>query len=154
MAGQLSEYINMKTFNREKQSSQNFVVISACSLLVAVAVLTASQAQAQIAPGLTITPMGTNVFSITITNNIGSADYDLQWTPVLASPSYPWTWAAIGTPGQTNFLFNLSNSQTGFFRTLLDTNAVPLWEAADPNNPATGILKVTIFSPANGATLN
>ncbi|MGA9779017.1 MAG: hypothetical protein WBS33_12175 [Verrucomicrobiia bacterium] len=108
----------------------------------------------QTAPTLTITPLGTNIFSITITNNIGSTDYDLQWTPVLANSDYPWTWAAIGTPGQTNYLVNGGDYQTGFFRTILDTNSVPLWEAADPNNPALGPLTIYIDSPANGSTLN
>ena len=124
--------------------------------MLAVVLLAINQTQAQTSPVLTIKPSGTNQISITISNNIGAADYDLQWTPILASPNYPWTWAVLGTPGQTNFLLNLADfdTQTAFFRTILDTNAVPLWEAADPNNPATGILKVTIFSPANGATLN
>jgi hypothetical protein len=108
----------------------------------------------QTAPGLAIAPMGTNQYSIIITNNIGMADFDLQWTPVLASPDFPWTWAAIGTPGQTNFFLTVGNYPTAFFRTILDTNAIPLWEAADANNPGTGILKVTILNPANGATLN
>jgi hypothetical protein len=73
---------------------------------------------------------------------------------VLASPAYPWTWAAIGTPGQTNFQLNMGDYQTAFFRTLLDTNSIPLWEAADPNNPSAGILTIIIDTPANGSTLN
>jgi hypothetical protein len=35
----------------------------------------------------------------------------------------------------------------------VDTNGVPLWEAADPNNPGAGILAVFIDSPANGGNL-
>jgi hypothetical protein len=118
-----------------------------------VVVTTALTAWSQTAPFLTITPLGTNQFSISITNNIGSADYDLLWTPVLANPDYPWTWAAIGTPGQTNFLLDMGVYQTGFFRALLETNTIPLWEAADPNNPAAGILTVTIDNPANGSVI-
>jgi hypothetical protein len=74
----------------------------------------------------------------------------LEWTPVLANPSYPWTFAGVGTPGQTNFMLNMGAYQTGFFRALVDTNSIPLWEAADPNNPGAGILTVFIDSPANG----
>ncbi len=107
----------------------------------------------QIAPVLTITPLGTNQFSIAITNNIGTATYDLLWTPVLANPDYPWTWAAPGAPGQTNFLLNMQGYPEGFFETILDTNAVPLWEAANPANPASGILQVYIYGPSNGAVL-
>ena len=145
----------MKTINRRNGLSQNLVVNLARAFIVAGFLFCAAASRAQSTPPvLTITPLGTNQFAITITNNIGSATYDLLWTPVLANPNYPWTWAAPGTPGQTNYLVNMEDSQTGFFRTLLDTNAIPLWEAADPNNPGAGILNVWIDSPANGATLN
>jgi hypothetical protein len=96
--------------------------------------------------------LGTNQYSITFTNSPPST-YDLQWTPVLASPAYPWTWAAIGTPGQSNYLVT-STYPTAFFRTVLDTNSIPLWEAADPNNLALGALSITIDTPANGSTLH
>lgn len=103
-------------------------------------------------PTLTITPLGTNQYSISFTNNIGADSYDLQWTPVLADANYPWTWVAIGTPGQTNYLVT-SPYPTAFFRTILDTNSIPLWQAADPNNPALGALSITIDTPTNGSTL-
>lgn len=121
------------------------------AVVVAIAALRAFADTPQ--PVLAITPLGTNQFAISITNNIGMTTYDLQWTPVLANPDYPWTWAAIGTNGQTNFFLDMSDYQTAFFRTILDTNAIPLWEAADPNNPAAGILTVTIDSPTNGAVV-
>jgi hypothetical protein len=123
-----------------------------CSVAVVMAV--ASTAFSQSVPVLTITSLGTNVFSITITNNIGTNDYDLLWTPVLGNPDYPWTWAVIGIPGETNYVVNMQNFQTGFFQTILDTNSVPLWEAANPNNPSLGPLTIYIDSPANGSTLN
>jgi hypothetical protein len=111
-------------------------------------------ALSQTGPAITMTPLGTNQYSITITSNIGAATYDLQWTPVLGNPDYQWTWAVRGAPGQTNYLVNMNGvSDTAFFRTLLDTNAIPLWEAANPANPALGILTVTIDSPTNGTTL-
>ena len=118
-----------------------------------VVIATALTSWSQTAPVLTITSFGTNQFSIAFTNNIGTASYDLLWTPVLANPDYPWTFAAIGTPGQTNYLMNMAGYQTAFFRTILDTNSIPLWEAADPNNPGAGILTVFIDSPANGFTI-
>ena len=117
-----------------------------------IATATVLTALAQTGPSLTIAPTGTNQFSITITNSIGSSDYDLLWTPVLNSADYPWTWAAIGTPGQTNYLVN-GIYDTGFYRVILDTNSVPLWEAANPNNPSAGILTVFIDSPTNGALI-
>ncbi len=112
-------------------------------------IATALTAWSQSAPPLSITPLGTNVFSITFTNSPPNT-YDLQWTPVLANSTYPWTWAAVGTNGQSSFQVNVGDYQTGFFRTVLDTNSIPLWEAADPNNPSAGILSVFIDSPANG----
>lgn len=126
-----------------------FFGILGCGLAI---VATAITAWSQTAPPLTITPVGTNQFSISFTNYPAST-WDLQWTPVLANSDYPWTWAAIGTNGQTNFLLDMSGYQTAFFRTILDTNSIPLWEAADPNNPALGPLTITIDSPANGAVI-
>jgi hypothetical protein len=109
-------------------------------------------ALSQTAPVLTITPLGTNQYSVTFTNYPAST-WDLQWTPVLANPDYPWTWAAIGTNGQSSFQVNMADYQIGFFRTILDTNSIPLWELADPNNPALGPLTITIDSPANGSVI-
>lgn len=110
-------------------------------------------ALSQTAPILAIAPSGTNQISVTITNNIGGVDYDLQWTPVLENPNFPWSFAAIGVPGGTNFLLDAEGYPAIFFRAILDTNAVPLWEAANPNNPSSAILKVTIASPGNGSNL-
>jgi hypothetical protein len=135
----------MKTISRHWIT---LIGIGGCGLVIAATALTA---WSQSAPILTITPLGTNQFSITITNNIGTATYDLLWTPALGNPDYPWTWAVPGTPGQTNYQVNMGIYQTGFFQTLLDTNSVPLWEAADPNNPSAGILTVFIDNPANGS---
>lgn len=116
-------------------------------------VITALTALSQTAPFLTIAPTGTNQLSVTIINGVSATDYDLQWTPVLGNPDYPWTFAGIGTPGQTNFTVSMALYQTGFYRAVIDTNSVPLWEAADPNNPGAGILAVFIDSPANGTVL-
>ena len=116
-------------------------------------IATALTALSQTAPVLTIMQLGTNQFSITITNGVGGTYYDLLWTPVLANPDYPWTYAAVGNAGQTNFMLNMGVYQTGFFQVLIDTNSIPLWEAADPNNPGAGILTVFIDSPANGSTI-
>jgi hypothetical protein len=134
----------MKTMKRHWSA---LTVTAGCGLLI---VATALTVLSQSVPVLTIAPLGTNQFSVTITNGVGGTYYDLEWTPVLANQNYPWTFAAVGTPGQTNFMLNMGAYQTGFFRALIDTNSIPLWEAADPNNPGAGILTVFIDSPANG----
>lgn len=137
----------MKTLNKHRNTL--FGIFGSGLIVVAAALTVLSQT----APLLTITPLGTNQFSVSFTNYPAST-WDLQWTPVLANTNYPWTWATMGTNGQSNYLVNMNGiSDAGFFRTILDTNSIPLWEAADPNNPSLGILTVTIDSPANGAVL-
>ena len=122
-----------------------------CGLLI---VATALTVWSQTAPVLTVAPTGTNQLLITITNGVRATTYDIYTTPVLGnSVTYPWKAAVIGTNGQTNFTLNIGPYQAGFFRAVVDTNSVPLWEAADPNNPSAGILSVFIDSPANGAVL-
>ena len=122
-----------------------------CGLLI---VATALTVWSQTAPVLTVAPTGTNQLLNTITNGVSATTYDIYTTPVLGnSVTYPWKAAVIGTNGQTNFTLNIGPYQAGFFRAVVDTNSVPLWEAADPNNPSAGILSVFIDSPANGAVL-
>ena len=105
-------------------------------------------------PFLTIAPTGTNQFLITLTDAASETTYDIYTTPVLGDTvNYPWTAAVIGTSGQTNFTVNMGPYSTGFFMAVVDTNGVPIWEAADPNNPGAGILAVFIDSPANGGNL-
>jgi hypothetical protein len=95
------------------------------------------------------------VFSLTVTNGISGGNYEILWTPDLGDTvDYPWTWIAVGRPGQTNFTVNMGVYDVGFFAGNLDTNTIPLWEAADPRNPNAGILNVWIDNPTNGATLN
>jgi len=107
-------------------------------------------------PILTIAPTGTNQLSITVTNAVsGAGSYEVWTTPVLNNTAdYPWTGAAMGTTGQTNFILNIPPYPMGFYEVILDTNTPPLWEAANPNNPSAGILTIWIDSPTNGATLN
>jgi hypothetical protein len=106
---------------------------------------------------LTIANLGTNQYSITITNGISTANYELYWTPVLASPIYPFSLAIIGTEGQTNFMVNMGTYQTGFFEVISGTDwdgdGVPNWQDANPSDPSIGILTVVIDSPTNGMVL-
>ena len=103
-------------------------------------------------PYVTINPTGTNgVLLVTVWNSQTPANYELWWTPVLANPDYPWTTIAVGI-GQTNFYVN-ELYPNSFYTAVWDTNSIPLWEAADPNNQGAGILTVYIDSPTNGAVL-
>jgi len=126
-----------------------FAVVSTLALLITATTLTV---KSQTSPVLTIKAAGTNGLSISFTNNIGANSYDILWTPTLTGPDYSWTWAAIGAPGQTNFLVGMSSDPNTFYRALLDTN--DLWSAANPTNLALGPLGITIDSPLAGTTFN
>jgi hypothetical protein len=127
-----------------------FTRIAICGLLV---VATALTVWAQTAPVLTVTPTGTNQLLITITN-AGSGSYEVWTTPMLGNTAaYPWTTTAVGTNGQNTFVVPIGPYPSGFYLALLDTNAIPLWQAASPTNQSLGVLAVTIDSPTNGASL-
>ena len=137
----------MKTIKRHWTALN---VTAGCGLLI---VATALTVLAQTAPVLTMATTGTNQLLITITNGVSATTYDIYTTPVLGDTvNYPWTAAAVGTNGQTNFTVTMLYPNS-FYRAVVDTNGVPIWAAADPNNPGAGYLAVFIDSPVNGSNL-
>jgi hypothetical protein len=103
-------------------------------------------------PYLTVMAAGTNALLLTVINNTNPINYEIWTTPVLISPN--WTLATNGFTGQTNFLIRINGPfPNEFFRAIWDTSGIPAWEAADPNNPSAGILKVFIDSPTNNAVI-
>lgn len=127
--------------------------LSLAAVLAAATVIAAVKTLAQIPPPvLSITALGTNTYDITVGNSVPGTAYALDWIPVLGNPNYSWT-TTLGTNGQTNFIFNGEGYSSGYFMALLNTNAIPPWELADPNNPSLGILTVTIDSPTNDAVI-
>jgi hypothetical protein len=121
-----------------------------CGLFI---VATALSVWSQTAPFLTVAPTGTNQLLITITN-AGSGSYEVWTTPVLGNTAtYSWTAAAVGTNGQNTFVVPIGPYPAGFYLALLDTNAIPLWQAASPTNQSLGVLAVTIDNPTDGASL-
>jgi len=118
-------------------------------------VVVAIKAFAQVPPPvLTITPLGTNTFAVAITNAVPATTYGIYWTPLLENADYPWSAAAIGTNGQTNFTLNMYGYGSGFFMGVANSGGIPPWELANPSDPSLGILSVTIDSPTNGAALH
>ena len=107
-------------------------------------------------PVLTIAPLGTNQFSIVITNGASTTNYTLLWTPALDDANYPWVVLGAGGVGQTNFTVDGGVWPLGFFEVLVggdsDLDGVPEWIDGQPSNPNVGALTVTIDSPLNGAT--
>lgn len=106
-------------------------------------------------PVLKIAPLGSNHFSILITNGVNTTNYTLFWTPVLADTNYPWVALWGGEVGQTNFPVNGGDWPVGFFKVMighdLDGDSWPVWQDANDNNASVGILSVTIDSPLSGA---
>lgn len=109
-------------------------------------------------PVLKITDLGTNQFLVEITNSISTTNYTLYWTPALANPNYPWIVLTNNNVGESNFLVDAEGWDTGFFKVLtgtdFDGDGWQEWLDAQPQNPAVGILSVTIDSPTNGFNFN
>jgi hypothetical protein len=114
------------------------------------------------APALSIALTGTNEVTLTVTNGVPTGVYEIWWTEFLDAEALSltngaWEPLATGTTGQTNFVFDLGDTDTGFFRALngndFDLDGFPNYADARPFDPSVGILTVTIESPANGANV-
>lgn len=109
-------------------------------------------------PVLKILNLGSNQFNIVITNAVTTTNYTLFWTPLLADQNYPWEVLGVANVGTTNFVVDVGEWDSGFFRVLLGTDSdgdgVPDWQDAGPLDPAVGQLQVIIYSPANGSTIS
>lgn len=137
---------------------RNWLVFGLGLGLAGAACLATINALADAPPVLTIAPLGSNQFSVVITNGVASTNYAVYWTPVLNDQSYPWQMLGIGNLGQTNFTIDGGAWQSGFFRILVgldqDRDGVPDWQDASPNDPTIDFLNVTIDSPVSGFTFN
>ena len=116
------------------------------------------RASAQVAPGLTISRLGTNQVQIVITNGSSTVNYEVYRTPVLDDLNYPFNLYLIGNQGQTSFVANFGIETRGYFRIAVgsdwDGDGIPNYQDAQPNNPGVGALIITIDSPANGSTVD
>ena len=105
-------------------------------------------------PVLKIGPLGSNQFSITVSNGVSATNYTLFCTPALADENYPWQVLGVGG---TNFTVDGGDWPLGFFKVLLgsdsDGDGVTEQYDANSNDPNIGILSVIINSPTNGAVL-
>jgi len=105
-------------------------------------------------PGITISSLGGGEFTVTVTNSLSTTNYTLFWVPQLGNPSIPWEPIYAGAVGQSNFTVDASGFTAGFFRAaLVNGGSVPPWEAADPSDPNSPILSVSITIPADGSTV-
>lgn len=106
-------------------------------------------------PVLTIQPLGTNHFFISITNAVPTNSYELHWSLSL-NDSVDYPWELMTEPGSnTNWTVDMLDYPQAFFRVSVEQffNGVPDYQLADPNNPSLGRLSITIDSPTNGASI-
>lgn len=136
-----------------KQHPKNRILYSTLVSLTAAMCVVAILSRAQ-QPVLEISNLGSNQFSILITNGVSTTNYTLYWTPALENENYPWLVLGTNATGGTNFTVDVGEWDSGFFKVLLGNDAdgdmVPEWLDAQPSNPNVGILSVTIDSPTNG----
>lgn len=134
----------------------------ALSSLVLCTVYACVSAWGQTAPGLSIALTGTNQVTITVTNGATNGVYEIWFTDVLDTNAQvftngSWVLLATGATNQTNFVFTLGDTDTGYFQALVgndfDGDGVPDWKDARPFDPTIGILTVTIETPANGSVI-
>jgi hypothetical protein len=76
---------------------------------------------------------------------------------VLNDTNYSWRVLGTNDAGQTSFWVDSSPWESGYFKVSvgddLDGDGVPDWADAYPDDPAIGVLSLTIDSPASGSTL-
>lgn len=141
----------MKTLRKHLHNKTLFPTI------IGIVAIIAMIAQAQ-QPVLKISHLGDNQYSILITNGLATTNYTLFWVPALSTPGYEWQVLTIGNIGESNFIVNGGEWNIGFFKAMLgsdfDGDGVPESHDAQPQNPAVGILSLTIDNPLNGSNFD
>ena len=117
------------------------------------------RASAQVAPGLTISRLGTNQVQIVITNGSSTVNYEIYRTPLLDDEAnYPFTLHLIGNQGQTSFVASFGIDTRGWFRAAVgsdwDGDGIPNYQDAQPSSTNAGTLFITIDSPVSGSVFN
>ena len=141
-----------------KSLKRNWPTLGLSLGIASAACIAAITVSADAPPVLTISALGTNNYSVVITNGIATNNYTLYWTPVIGSPAYPWQFLMVGDQGQTNFTIDGGTVQNAFFRVLVgidqDGDGIPDWQDAAPNDPNINLLTVFIDNPANGSVVS
>lgn len=111
------------------------------SLIVAVAGVACISAWGQTLPGLSIAMTNTNTaVSLTVTNGTNTAVYEIYSKEYLDDED--WILISNGTTGQTNFIIDLTDAESTFYRAQINTNG-----------GAGFTLSISIVAPANGANI-
>lgn len=142
-----------KSFSGRWSRLQSLAVIPIVACLFA---MWAGVARSDDGPGLSIQILASNQLSLTVTNGASTNQYEIQRRDAFDELN-SWNYHVGGAVGQSNFTVNMGIQQVGFFRAIAcvdcDGDGVENWRDADPNDPAVGLLTVTIDSPANGSTI-
>lgn len=133
-----------------------FLFQAAAAVMASITLLAVTlNALADDPPVLTISNLGSNQFSVVITNAASPTNYLLEWTPILADTNYPWLVVATNEPGATNWVMDMGPWPMGYLRIAVgwdsDGDSIPDWIDAQPYNSSVGALNVTIDSPLNGS---
>ena len=146
----------MKTHKPQRNwmRAKRMWIVGTCSFALGIVIVALTALADAPQPVLSITSLGSNQFSVRVTNGVSGTNYTLFWTPVLADENWPWQVLGVG---DTNFTVDGGDWPLSFFRVLLgsdqDGDGVTEQYDANSNDPAIGILSVTIKSPTNGAVL-
>jgi hypothetical protein len=111
------------------------------------------------APVLRIEALGTNRYSISITNGVTNGAYVLYWAPSLSAVDNS-SWIPFEpsvTLGETNWLLDGGEVQNAWFRVILgidwDNDGIFNWADADPLDAGLGALDLMIDFPLTGTVL-
>jgi hypothetical protein len=142
----------MKTLKRFTVALPGILSIGA-----AIAVITWSSFADVPQPIIKITALGSNQFSVAITNGVTNGIYELQWRETLSDTNYLWKFLDSGTMGQTNFTFSGGQLPVYFFRASVgndvDADGVVSWIDANDGNASIRALTITIDNPVNGSNI-
>jgi hypothetical protein len=89
---------------------------------------------------LSISATGSNVLTVSVTNPVGGAQYQLYYREFLTT-NYPWIYVTNGAINQSSFPFNIGDTVSGYFQASYNTNFV------------VPTITVIIQSPTNGALI-
>ena len=119
-----------------------WVALVSVSSLAAIVVATITALADPPAPGLSISMGASNQISVTITNGVTNANYQLYFTESLG-PDADWLLFTNGFTGQTNFTISTVSLDldSAFFIAANNTNGTPF------------TLTITIEQPANGSNV-
>jgi hypothetical protein len=108
------------------------------------------------APGLTITISTNDTVLLTVTNALVNEAYEIYATNSV-SDNMAWSLSITGALGVSNFSVSTWPATRMFFKARAsndwDSDGIPNFKDANPNNTNIGVLSVTIDSPANGSTI-